>query len=100
MKGLPMEENETEEKIIGRFPVDTGMFLIVDPAFLKQDVEELLKPDENGVVKAVLVRTPAGDGWYELLADDGALIILDPWGNIMDKPNGGWETDDPWGTDS
>jgi hypothetical protein len=75
----------------GRIPVDSGHLLIVDPAHLPADLlRRLVQPNEFGVRAALQIATPSGDGWYDVVGEEGALAILDP--NYKDG-------DEPWGTE-
>ena len=75
----------------GDVPVDSGHLLIVDPCHLPSDlVARLTRPNPHGVTAAVLVATPSGDGFYPVIGEGGALVVLDlhndpdaptPWGD-------------------
>jgi hypothetical protein len=75
----------------GSIPVDSGMILVVDPCNIPKDLlRKLTTPNEHGVTVAALVNTPAGDGWYPVVGEDGALLIVDPYGNLHEETGGGW----------
>ena len=63
----------------GDVPVDSGHLLIVDPCHLPPDlVARLTRPNEHGVTLGVVVSTPSGDGFYPVVGESGALVVLDP----------------------
>ena len=87
-----MNESDAPQPIEhGRVPVDSGQLLIVDPTHLPADlVRRLVRSNEFGVRVALQIDTPSGDGWYDVVGEEGALVILDPHYE---------DGDEPWGTE-
>lgn len=74
----------------GDVPVDSGRLLIVDPCHLPPDlVHHLTRPNACGVTTAVLVSTPSGDGFYPVIGEGGALVVLDPHHSANDPSRWG-----------
>lgn len=64
----------------GDVPVDSGRLLVVDPCHLPEgQVAALTAMNSRGVRRAVAVATPSGDGFYPVLGEEGALVVLDPY---------------------
>jgi len=70
--------NESEKKL-GKFAIDSGSFLVVDPAYIDKtvDLQKILKDNDykegeytfkgkNG--NGVLIRKTGGDGTFEIIA--------------------------------